>query len=181
MSKISIIAAASKDMVIGKNNDLPWHLPTDLKKFKKITEDSFVIMGRKCWESIPEKFRPLPKRDNIIISRDPDYEAVGATVINDLETIIRVFKNDGEVGEVFIIGGAQIYKEAFKHADKLYLTQIFNDVEGDTYLEGLDFNEWVLTETSEHLIENDIEFRFTTFEKLSNVTRKKKNREGSDS
>ena len=181
MSKISIIAAASEDMVIGKNNDLPWHLPTDLKKFKKITEDSFVIMGRKCWESIPEKFRPLPKRDNIIISRDPDYEAVGATVINDLETIIRVFKNDGEVGEVFIIGGAQIYKEAFKHADKLYLTQIFSEVEGDTYLEGLDFNEWVLTETSEHIIENDIEFRFTTFDKLTNVTRKKKSREGSDS
>jgi dihydrofolate reductase len=181
MSKISIIAAASKDMVIGKDNKLPWHLPTDLKNFKRITEDSFVIMGRKCWESIPDKFRPLPERDNIIISRDPYYEPVGATVINDLETIIRVFKNDGEVGEVFIIGGAQIYKEAFKHADKLYLTQIFNEVEGDTYLEGLDFNEWVLTETSEHLIENDIEFRFTTFEKLSNVTRKKKNREGSDS
>jgi dihydrofolate reductase len=180
MSKISIIAAATKDLVIGKNNDLPWHLPTDLKKFKEITEDSFVIMGRKCWESIPEKFRPLPNRDNIIITRDLDYAAAGATVINDLETIIRVFKNDGEVGEVFIIGGSEIYKETFKHADKLYLTQIFNEIEGDTYLEGLDFNEWVLTETSEHFIENDIEFRFTTFDKLTNVTRKKKSREGSD-
>lgn len=173
MSKISVIAAASKNMVIGKDNDLPWNLPSDLKNFKKITEGHFVIMGRKCWESIPEKFRPLPKRQNIVITRDPEYVAVGAAVINDLETIIRVFKNDKEEGEVFIIGGAQIYKEAFKHADKLYLTQIFSDVEGDTYLEGLDFSEWFLTETSEHIIENDIEFRFTTFDKLSNVTGKK--------
>jgi dihydrofolate reductase len=174
MSKICIIAAASKNLVIGKDNDLPWNLPTDLKSFKKITEGSFVIMGRKCWESIPEKFRPLPKRDNIVITRDPNYEAVGAAVINDLETIIKVFKNDGEHGEVFIIGGAQIYKETFKHADKMYLTQILSEVEGDTYLEGLDFSEWVLTETSEHIIENDIEFRFTTFDKLSNVTGEKK-------
>lgn len=181
MSKICIIAAASKNLVIGKDNDLPWNLPTDLKNFKKITEGHFVIMGRKCWESIPEKFRPLPKRENIVITRDPEYDAVGAAVINDLETIIRVFKNDGEVGEVFIIGGAQIYKETFKHADKLYLTQILSEVEGDTYLEGLDFSEWVLTETSEIMTENDIEFRFTTFDKLANVTGEKKSGEGSDS
>jgi len=174
MSKICIIAAASKNLVIGKDNDLPWNLPSDLKSFKKITEGSFVIMGRKCWESIPEKFRPLPNRQNIVITRDLDYEAVGAAVINDLETIIKVFKNDGENSEVFIIGGAQIYKDTFKHADKMYLTQILNEVEGDTYLEGLDFTEWVLTETSQHIIENDIEFRFTTFDKLSNVTGEKK-------
>lgn len=175
MSKISIIAAASENLVIGKDNDLPWNLPSDLKNFKKITEGNFVIMGRKCWESIPEKFRPLPNRHNIVISRDPNYKAVGAAVINDLETIINVFKHDKEEIEVFIIGGAQIYKEAFKHADKLYLTQIFSEVEGDTYLEGLDFNEWCLTETSQHIEENGIEFRFATFDKLSNVTGEKKN------
>ena len=84
MSKISIIAAASENLVIGKDNDLPWNLPSDLKNFKKITEGNFVIMGRKCWESIPEKFRPLPNRHNIVISRDPNYKAVGAAVINDL-------------------------------------------------------------------------------------------------
>jgi dihydrofolate reductase len=174
MSKICIIAAASKNLVIGKDNDLPWNLPSDLKSFKKITEGSFVIMGRKCWESIPEKFRPLPKRENIVITRDKYYNAVGAVTINDLETLIKVFKNDGEHGEVFIIGGAQIYKEAFKHADKMYLTQILSDVEGDTYLEGLDYSEWVLTETSPTIEENGFEFRFTTFDKLSNVTGEKK-------
>lgn len=175
MSKICIIAAASENLVIGKDNDLPWNLPSDLKSFKKITEGHFVIMGRKCWESIPEKFRPLPKRQNIVITRDSNYEAKGAAVINDLETIIKVFKNDGEDNDVFIIGGAQIYKETFKYADKMYLTQIFSEVEGDTYLEGLDFTEWVLTETSERIEENGIEFRFTTFDKLNNVTGEKEN------
>ena len=170
MSKISIIAAASKNLVIGKDNDLPWNIPSDLKNFKKITEGHFVIMGKNTWESIPEKFRPLPNRKNIVITRNLNYNAVGATVINDLETIINFFKNDNENGEVFIIGGAQIYKEAFKYADKLYLTQIFNEIDGDTYLEGLDFSEWVLTETSEHIEENGIEFRFATFDKLINVT-----------
>ena len=173
MSKISIIAAASKNLVIGKDNDLPWNLPSDLKSFKTITQGSFVIMGRKCWESIPEKFRPLPNRQNIVITRDPNYEAKGAAVINDLETIIRVFKNDGEHGEVFIIGGAQIYKETFKHADKLYLTQILTEVEGDTYLEGLDFNEWVLTDSSEVIEENDVKFMFTTFDRIKDESGKK--------
>ena len=165
MSKISIIVAASNNMVIGKNNDLPWLLPSDLKNFKKVTEGHFVIMGRKCWESIPEKFRPLPNRQNIVISRDPEYNAVGASVINDLETIIRVFKNDGEYGEVFIIGGAEIYKRVFEHADKLYFTHVLADVEGDVFLEGLDFEKWVLVETSPDMEENGFKFIFKTFEK----------------
>jgi dihydrofolate reductase len=164
MSKISIIVAATQDLVIGNDNTLPWHLPTDLKFFKKTTEGHFVIMGRKCWESIPDKFRPLSNRHNIVISRNLEYEC-DATVINDLDTILKVFKNDGENAEVFVIGGSKIYKEAFKYADKLYLTQIMNKIEGDVVLEGLDFREWYLIETSEMMVENDINFRFTTFER----------------
>lgn len=166
MSKISIIVAASNNMVIGKNNDLPWRLPSDLKNFKSITEGHYVVMGRKCWESIPEKFRPLPNRDNIVITRNKDYNAEGAIVMNDLETIIRVFKNDGEYGEIFIIGGAEIYKKTFEHADKLYLTHVLSDIEGDVFLEGLDFNEWLLTETSQEMEENGLKFIFKTFEKI---------------
>ena len=165
MSIISIIVAASNNMVIGKDNDLPWRLPSDLKNFKEVTDGHFVIMGRKCWESIPEKYRPLPNRQNIVISRDPEYNAEGAVVINDLETIIRVFKNDGEHVEVFIIGGAEIYKRLFEHADKLYLTHVLADVEGDVFLEGLDFNEWLLVETSPEMEENGFKFVFKTFEK----------------
>lgn len=165
MSKISIIVAATRDLVIGNNNDMPWHLPTDLKNFKKITEGGFVIMGRKCWESIPEKFRPLSNRHNIVVSRDVNYEAEGATVINDLETILRVFKLDKENDKVFVIGGSEIYKTAFKYADELYFTQIFNTIEGDTKLEGLVFNDWMLIETSPMMVENEVSFRFTKFER----------------
>lgn len=166
MSKISIIVAATENMVIGNaNNDMPWHLPTDLQNFKRITTGHFVIMGRKCWESIPEKFRPLSNRNNIVVTRDVNYVAEGATVINDLETILKVFKNDGEDGEVFVIGGGEIYKEAFKYADKLYMTQIQGDIQGDVYLEGLNFTEWKLIETVPWGLENDITFRFTKFER----------------
>lgn len=173
MSKISIIAAATKELVIGKDNDLPWNLPSDLKSFKQITEGHIVIMGRKCWESIPAKYRPLPNRSNVVVTRDVNYVAEGASVINDLKTLLTVLKLGNNTEEVFVIGGSEIYKEAFKYADKMYLTQIMTDIKGDTYLEGLDFTEWVLTETSPLMIENDVEFRFTTFDKLSNVTGKK--------
>lgn len=166
MSKISIIVAATRELVIGNNNDLPWNLPTDLKKFKEITTGHFVIMGRKCWESIPEKYRPLPNRHNIVISRQLDYVAEGAAVINDLESLLKVFKNDGEDTEVFVIGGSEIYKKAFNYADKLYFTQIFNEFEGDTKLEGLVFADWALAETSPMITENDVKFRFTIFDKL---------------
>jgi dihydrofolate reductase len=165
MSKISIIVATTHDMVIGKDNDLPWNIPTDLKNFKKITQGHYVIMGRKCWESIPEKFRPLPNRDNIVITRDKDYKAEGASVVTDLETLLNVFKNDGEETEVFVIGGAQIYKEAFKFADKLYMTYIENKIEGDTYLEGYDPKDWGLIETSPDIEENDVNYRFLVFDR----------------
>ena len=165
MSKISIIVAATTDMVIGLNNDLPWKLPSDLKYFKKVTDGNFVIMGRKCWESIPEKFRPLPNRQNIVISRDIKYLAKGATVINNLDNILTMFKDDGENDEVFVIGGSQIYKEAFKHADKLYFTEILSDIKGDTYLEGFNISEWMLIETTELFNENNVDFRFKLFEK----------------
>ena len=81
---ISVIVATSTNLVIGKNNDLPWHIPSDLKRFKELTSGSVVYMGRKCWESIPTKFRPLPNRDNIVITRDKDYVAEGAIVTSDL-------------------------------------------------------------------------------------------------
>ena len=175
MSKISIIVAATKNMVIGKDNDLTWNIQTDLKNFKKITQNHFVIMGRKCWESIPEKFRPLPNRDNIVITRDLEYEAKGAAVVNDLETLLKVFKNDGEDVEVFVIGGSQIYKEAFKFADKLYLTQITTEIEGDTYLEGYIPKDWSLIETSDYITENDVEYRFMVFDKLTDGRGEKEN------
>jgi dihydrofolate reductase len=165
---ISIIVAASTNMVIGKNNDLPWHIPSDLKRFKEVTTGKRVIMGRKCWESIPEKFRPLPNRDNIIISRDYTYIAKGGLVISDLKQFIFEYSlssiNFGPK-EDFVIGGAEIYKQFFPIAQKLYLTEILSEVEGDTYLEGFNPEEWNLTNMSEVLEENGFKFIFKEYVK----------------
>jgi dihydrofolate reductase len=160
---INIIVAMSNNSVIGKNNTLPWHLPTDLKYFKDTTNGHTVVMGRKCWESIPEKYRPLPNRKNIVVSRNKDYVAKGATVINDLEQILS--SNESNHKQIFIIGGAELYKEAFKYANKFFLTQIFQDVDGDIILEGLDSKDWCLYEGSEIYEENGFKFRFELYQK----------------
>jgi dihydrofolate reductase len=160
---INIIVAMSNNFVIGKNNTLPWHLPTDLKYFKDTTKGHTVVMGRKCWESIPENYRPLPNRKNIVVSRNKDYVAKGAIVINDLEQILSSNENNFE--QIFIIGGAELYKEAFKYANKLFLTQIFQDVDGDIILEGLNSKDWCLYEGSEIYEENGFKFRFELYQK----------------
>jgi dihydrofolate reductase len=160
---INIIVATTTNFVIGKDNDLPWHLPTDMKYFKDTTKGHIVVMGRKCWESIPEKFRPLPNRKNIVMTRDPNYVANGAIVSHDLEQILVSHENSHE--QVFIIGGAELYREAFKYANRLFLTQIYSEVEGDVYLEGLEPNNWSLVEGSELYEENGFKFRFELYEK----------------
>jgi dihydrofolate reductase len=160
---INIIVAMSNNSVIGKNNTLPWHLPTDLKYFKDTTNGHTVVMGRKCWESIPEKYRPLPNRKNIVVSRNKDYVAKGAIVINDLERILS--SNENNLEQIFIIGGSELYKEAFKYANKLFLTQIFQDVDGDIILEGLNSKDWCLYEGSEIYEENGFKFRFELYQK----------------
>lgn len=164
IAKVSIIVAASTNGVIGKDGDLPWNLPSDLKYFKKVTTGYPVIMGRKCWESIPERFRPLPNRTNVVITRNPDYKTYSdALVRSNLSLAIeeQLWDND----EVFIIGGAEIYKEAFKFADKLYLTQIYNKVNGDTYLSGLEASDWQLIESSPMIEENGFNFKFEVYDR----------------
>jgi dihydrofolate reductase len=160
---INIIVATSTNLVIGKDNDLPWHLPTDMKYFKDTTKGHIVVMGRKCWESIPEKYRPLPNRTNIVMSRDKNYVANGASVTFDLEALLKIHEHSDK--EVFIIGGAGLYKEAFQYAHRLYLTQIYSDVEGDVYLEGLEPKDWCLLEGSEMHEENGHKFRFELYKK----------------
>ncbi len=124
--KISIIVAMAKNRVIGRDNDMPWHLPADLQHFKKTTLDKPIIMGRKTYESIG---RPLPKRHNIIISRNADYSVEGCDVVGSFEEAIKIA---GDVDELFIIGGGFLYEQTIDKADRLYLTFIDLDVEGDT-------------------------------------------------
>jgi dihydrofolate reductase len=160
---INIIVATSTNLVIGKDNDLPWRLPTDMKYFKDTTNGYTVVMGRKCWESIPVKFRPLPNRRNIVMTSDKNYVAEGAIVSDDLEQILTSHEASHE--QVFIIGGAELYKEAFKYAHRLFLTQIYSEIDGDIFLEGLNSEDWCLIEGSEIHEENDLKFRFELYEK----------------
>jgi len=138
---ISLIAALTKNHVIGKNNDLPWHLPDDMKYFMNTTKAHHVIMGRKNYESIPEKFRPLPNRTNIVVTRQKDFYAPACIVINTLEEGIAIARTAGEK-ELFIIGGAEIYSLGIPWADQLYLTEIDITLDGDTYFPSFDKNEW---------------------------------------
>jgi dihydrofolate reductase len=129
---ISLIAALSKNRVIGKNNDLPWRLPNDMKFFMETTKGHCVIMGRKNYESLPTKFRPLPERTNIVVTRQKDFVATGCSVVHTLEDGLTIAEQQNE-REVFIIGGAEIYKLALAYANKLYLTEIDAHIEGDTF------------------------------------------------
>lgn len=163
---ISLIVAMAQNRSIGKDNDLPWKLPTDLKRFKEITSGHTVVMGRKCWESIPTKFRPLPNRENIVVTRNRDYIAEGAIIKNYLPDLLCSDSADNE--EIFIIGGAEIYKEAFPFAQKLYLTRVLADVEGDVFLEGLVEEDWLLESFEGPFNENGFDFRFETYVRNNN-------------
>ncbi len=131
---ISAIAAIGwKDGVLGKDNQLLWRIPADMKRFREITTGHPVIMGRKTWDSIPEQFRPLPDRTNIILTRQPDFKAEGALVCHSLAAALSLGKMSPGCTEVFIIGGGEIYAEALPFTDKIYLTIVMLDVEGDAF------------------------------------------------
>jgi dihydrofolate reductase len=140
---ISLIAALTENMVIGKNNDLPWHLPDDMKFFMETTTNHAVIMGRKNYESLPPKFKPLKNRRNIVISGQPGYEAEGTTVVSSWEEALADARRHLGREEVFVIGGAQIYGLALPYADRLYLTEIGAKIEGDTFFPPFDKSEWI--------------------------------------
>ncbi|MCP5347544.1 MAG: dihydrofolate reductase [Pseudomonadales bacterium] len=136
------MCAMDENMVIGRNNSLPWYLPEDLKHFKRTTMGKCIIMGRRTYESIG---RPLPGRTNIIVTRSRDYEVENARVVDSLTDAIELAENiafiDGS-DEAFIIGGAELYKHALPVVDRLYLTMVHAEVEGDTYFPDFDVSEW---------------------------------------
>lgn len=159
--KLSIIVAMNQKGVIGVNNKLPWHLSSDLKNFKAVTMGKPVIMGRKTWESIG---KPLPGRDNIIITRNPDYSADGCVVCHSLEEALQRY---AAVPEVVIIGGHDIFKDALEQVDRIYLTQVHADVMGDTWFPEFDRTEWQQVERKEFKADdkNEYPFSFVVLEK----------------
>lgn len=124
---VSLIVAVSQNGVIGKNNQLPWHLPEDLKRFKQLTMGRPIVMGRKTFESIG---KPLPGRTNIVITRQKDFSCCGSLTAPSLDEALRICEKEPQV---FVIGGAQVFKHALPIADRIYLTRIHKDYEGDTF------------------------------------------------
>ena len=159
---ISIIAAVADNMIIGNNNSLPWSLPADLEYFKKNTLGKPVIMGAKTFESIG---KVLPDRKNIILSFDKDYKVEGGVTVTSIEEAL---KEVGENEEVMIAGGASIYKQFLPLANKLYLTFIHHDFEGDTYFPEFDINQWKEVKRIDNKADekNPYDYSFVILEKL---------------
>lgn len=137
MSRISLVVAVARNGVIGRDGGLPWHISSDLKRFKQITMGKPIIMGRKTWESLPKK--PLVGRHNIVITRRKGFVAEGATVVAGPEEALAAAAGAEEIA---VIGGGEIYKAFFGRADRIYLTEVALDVAGDTYFPALDPAQW---------------------------------------
>jgi len=152
---ISMIVARTRNLVIGKENKIPWKISADLQFFKKVTMGYPIIMGRKTWESIG---RPLPGRRNIVVSRNTSYSAVGAELVSSLEQALDSLK---EFNRVFVIGGQQLFNQAFPLADELFITEIELQVEGDTYFEIPDPSNWQEIDRVQEK-EGEIEFAYVT-------------------
>lgn len=133
---ISLVVAMDRNRLIGSGNALPWHLTADLRHFKKLTMGHPVVMGRRTWESIG---KPLPGRTNIVLTRQKDYEAPGAVVVDSIES---AKEQAGDQAELMVIGGAELYRQALAEADRIYLTEVHAEFEGDTYFPEMNMDEW---------------------------------------
>ncbi|MDO5971310.1 dihydrofolate reductase [Flavivirga aquimarina] len=159
-SELTIIVAAAENDAIGKDNKLIWHLSDDLKRFKSLTNGHHIIMGRKTFESFP---KPLPNRTHVVITRQTDYQAPeGVIIVNSLEDAINVAKNDPQP---YIIGGGEIYKQALLLADKIELTRVHENFEGDAFFPEIDASVWTETTNVFHTKDDkhDYEFSFLTY------------------
>jgi dihydrofolate reductase len=158
--KLTLVAAVARNGVIGKDNRLPWHLPEDLAHFKALTTGNAVIMGRKTWESLPPKFRPLPQRLNIVVSRDPAYRADGATTVTSLAAAVA----EADDKPAFVIGGAEIYEQSLALADCLELTEVELDCEGDAFFPAFDRQRWRETARERHRSASGVDYAFVTYQ-----------------
>ena len=151
---ISLVVAAARNNVIGSEGELPWHLPDDLRHFKRLTTGKPVIMGRRTFESIG---RPLPNRRNIVMTRQAGYAAQGCEVVSSVNEALDLVRG---ADEVMIIGGGQVYRDFLPHADRIYLTRVLADVEGDTYFPEIDETGWQLVTTEHHAADEKHAYAF---------------------
>lgn len=158
MTTISIIVAMAKNRVIGINNTLPWHLPEDLKRFRALTTGHHIIMGRKTYESLG---RLLPNRTTVIVTRNQDYIVEGALIAHSLTSAIKLCEDDSEI---FVIGGAELYKDGLKLADQLYVTEVDLDVQADAFFPVFDLNEWEENSRVHYTSEKGLAFSYVVYQ-----------------
>ncbi len=179
--KLALIAAVARNGVVGIDGHLPWHLPEDLQHFKRTTLGGTVIMGRKTWDSLPARFKPLPGRRNLVLTRQPGWQAPGADVFNTLHDALAQLERDAAaeptsaqgsepaaaLPRVFVIGGAALYAQAMPHADELHLTEIDRDFDGDVRFPAWPHVEFVETWRERHVSADAaaLPFSFVTYQR----------------
>lgn len=169
MTQIIVIVAIAQNGVIGKNGGIPWHIREDFLYFKKHTTGYPCIMSDVCYESLPEKTRPLPNRENIILTFNKDYKPEGTTVFNDFNKAIEYCTSKKEE-KVFITGGSSIYKLGLEVADTFLLTRIHRNIDGDVFFPNIDWNEWKEVSSERHsgietITNTEIDFSFVEYRK----------------
>ena len=158
--RISLVAAVARGGVIGRDNSIPWRIPADVARFREITMGHPVVMGRRTWDSIPARFRPLPGRRNLVVTRNPKWYGDGAERAGSLEEALDLVT---DAPEVFVIGGAEIYAAALPFADELQLTEIDAEIEGDTLFPAIDGTVFEEVEREPHASENGPTFAFVRY------------------
>lgn len=156
MKTTSIIVAIADNNAIGNNNELLWHIPDDLKRFKKLTSGHQVLMGKRTWESLPIK--PLPNRENIVLTDIPGEIIEGCTMAYSIDDALLKMKDNEEC---FIMGGGMIYRQFLDKANKLYITHVHKNFEADTFFPEINYNDWELIEEEKHQPEGNLDFSFT--------------------
>lgn len=163
MTRVNLIFARASNGVIGKDNALPWHLPEDMAHFRNLTSGAPVIMGRKTWDSLPLKFRPLPNRVNVVVTRQSAWSADGAVRVGSLSDAITHCEQLG-APEVWVMGGAQIYEEAVPLSQRAIITEIHQAYDGDAFAPAFG-SDWLETSRESHTSKNGLQFSFVTLER----------------
>jgi dihydrofolate reductase len=158
--KVSLVAAVARGGVIGNGNAIPWRIPEDAQRFRALTMGHPVVMGRRTWDSLPDRFRPLPGRRNVVVTRNADWQANGAERAGSLEDGLHLL--DG-APQAFVIGGGELYADALPLADELLLTEIDVDIDGDTWFPSWDRTAFEETSREQHVSANGTPFAFVTY------------------
>lgn len=166
--RIALVAAVARGGVIGRGGALPWRLPEDLRRFRELTTGHAVVMGRKTWDSLPERFRPLPGRRNVVVTRDASWSADGAERAGSLEEALRVLAGEPRV---FVIGGAEVFAQALPLADELYLTELDLEVEGDTFFPGWERDAFAVVARERLVALDGTPFSFVTYRRVRGSTK----------